>query len=101
MATNVATKYGNCGYPKMSQMLHIRYQRNIIFFSKENKDFGTQSNENLASRAREQLLCEIARNIARYLADQAVGRVGKNHKIFRKIEQDNCFIFQHIDLSIT
>ena len=25
------------------------------------------------------------------------GRVGLNQAIFRKIEQDNCFIIQHID----
>ena len=32
-----------------------------------------------------------------YLADEAVGRVGLNQMVFRKIEQDNCFIIQHID----
>ena len=44
-----------------------------------------------------QLSCEIARNIVWYLADEAVGRVGYNQTIFRKIEQDNCFIIQQID----
>ena len=36
------------------------------------------------------------RDIAWYLADEAVGRVRKNQTIFRKIEQDNCFIIQQI-----
>ena len=38
----------------------------------------------------------MARNIAGYLADEAVGRVGLNQAIFRKIEQDNCFIIPQI-----
>ena len=40
------------------------------------------------------LSCEIARNIGIYLAEEAVGRDGKNHAIL--IEQDNCFIIQQI-----
>ena len=31
------------------------------------------------------------------LRNRADGRVGENQAIFRKIEQNNCFIIQHID----
>ena len=33
----------------------------------------------------------------RAVADEAGGQVGKKQGIFRKIEQNNCFIIQHID----
>ena len=41
------------------------------------------------------LSCSILRNIVRYLADEASSV--KYQTIFRKIEQDNCFIIQQID----